>query len=414
MQPFVPNDFVGIAEGSESLGAGTDICYTYYELFRGEMCRVILDRDVVHRTTKVLMRKIIALWPSPAPHMESMGPVCYQKVDMSIEKNEMDTMIYACMTSKISSPGWEKRRIESDEARERYRRKIYHTHTVINQYNHDRMFSDFKSLYTHQPYLPEHIYTDASVRIRRPRSIIQLLRDWYILESAASVVITTNPMDPQHPVFGLQLYSEDDNLGGSSSLLEKLALVQAMQLVSNNDMSKIFYTDSLGCVKQIGSRHHDTKTPKWINDALRTSLGDRQVKWVQSHAERRKEQTQWTVHEWGNVLADMTAGYNVHKQTYTENYAPQHRIKHFMHGLEDFLRSLIPIGTWYWSNADGTPSFLSGPTAAVKENRIKKYLETRQANQTSTDKYEWTSVNLKYTSVVWKFSSSSYAEVGMY
>jgi hypothetical protein len=32
----------------------------------------------------------------------------------------------------------------------------------------------------------------------------------------------------------------------------------------------------------------------------------------------------------------------------------------------------------------------------------------------STDKYEWTTVNLKYTSVVWKFSSSSYAEVGMY
>ena len=93
---------------------------------------------------------------------------------------------------------------------------------------------------------------------------------------------------------------------------------------------------------------------------IKKNIGNRQIVWVPGHAERKKEQSQWTEHEWGNILADMTAGYKVRDNKYSDIHAPNHKIKHFMHGLEDYLRSIIPPGTWYWSNADGVPSFLGG------------------------------------------------------
>jgi hypothetical protein len=95
-----------------------------------------------------------------------------------------------------------------------------------------------------QPYLPHDIYTDASIR-NNTKSVIHLLRDWIIIESAAAVDVTSDPMDPQTPVFGLQLYSEDDNLCASSYTMEMIALAQATQLCSMYDSGRVIYTDSL-------------------------------------------------------------------------------------------------------------------------------------------------------------------------
>jgi hypothetical protein len=137
---ITPNDFVKIKDGSASRGAGTDIWLSYQQLFTGEVWRIILDKDKINKS-HVLCRKVVAVWLSTHPYDDEVGPINYIPVDMSAEQQDMDVSVSLCMRSKVDSLEWEKRRIDSDEARERYRRKVYHTHQIINHYHHDRMFT---------------------------------------------------------------------------------------------------------------------------------------------------------------------------------------------------------------------------------------------------------------------------------
>ena len=62
----------------------------------------------------------------------------------------------------------------------------------------------------------------------------------------------------------------------------------------------------------------------------------------------------------------------------------EHCLVNRTHGLEDYLRSMISTGTWYWSHESGQPSFLSGPKKAIQDS---KYLQHREIRQVSTEKY---------------------------
>ena len=157
----------------------------------------------------------------------------------------MDRLLHKCMTSNIDSKNWRKRRLEADEAMEEYREKVLKSHRIDNIRDHDKEYEDYKQQWTNLPYLPEDIYTDASIRPGEESTIITTLRDEILTVATVAVVVTKDSMDEKIPVQGFQLYSEDQTLGATSYNMEMVGLAQATEFTSKQDENKVIHTDSL-------------------------------------------------------------------------------------------------------------------------------------------------------------------------
>ena len=70
----------------------------------------------------------------------------------------------------------------------------------------------------------------------------------------------------------------------------------------------------------------------------------------------------------------------------------------------------METGQWYWGNKNGTVGFLGGPVVQIQNSRREKYLRNREEKQMAEVRYEWTTVNLTWTSKVWRMNKRGLAE----
>ena len=253
--------------------------------------------------------------------------------------------------------------------------------------------------------LSETMYTDASIKTVEG-NVMDILSGQEAKVYTSAVMITTKDTREQEgKISALRLMSEQTTLGATSYNMELLAIGVGGHI---NEQRKDIQTDSQSSEKHLkGIKKKQRGAPNYINALAEECYKKNDITFIKSHVEDRKHRNEYSTHEWGNMYADTVSKLRKHENP-TE--LERHELESKAIDIEEVLTDIMETGQWYWGDKNGTVGFLGGPMIQIHNSRRKKYLENREENQTAEVRYAWTTVNLTWTSKVWRMSKRGLAE----
>ena len=238
-------------------------------------------------------------------------------------------------------------------------------------------------------YIPR-IYTDGSY-VERDHDIHSVFEPDAVTKTAAAgiAIIHDGPDWRDRPIYAMHVDHGDDIGVRSAYTMEYLALAIAMRIQSQSVRASAVCTDSMAVLKRLRNRHvrlgKADESHRLLLQSISTSLagGATVPQWVPSHPERRKkDQTSWTLDDWGNHIVDKIAGNSRHQLGSLHDDIRWSRIS-----VIDVINSLPRQTEYYFGDIHGRPTALFGLMDHIHRTRLERYVTSRDSQREGNPKW---------------------------